>query len=183
MPLDRIRGCRFFGRVLLPLGFAGAAEVEDWMGGPPHPTGVYDSTLADCVVEADSLVKGNSLLSRVVVGQGAVVVGPFIATRLGLCGHFLSAVHHCMYRCHVILSTGNGLVACKGAEGTSFGCGVGQRSMSTKPGPSTPTHTRLTDHKQFITYRWRSTWGRRRRAARWWCTRGRAWSGTCSRRR
>lgn len=73
---DRIRNCRFYGRVLLPGRFAGpGAAVEEGMGPPLHPTGLYDSTLADCLVEPDALVKGNGLLSRVVVGEGAVVVG------------------------------------------------------------------------------------------------------------
>ena len=73
--LDRVRNCRFYGRVLLSGMFCGEVGVEEGMGPPWHPTGVYDSTLADCVVEMEALVKGCGLLSRVVVGEHAVVVG------------------------------------------------------------------------------------------------------------
>jgi hypothetical protein len=70
-PFDpqRIRGCRFHGQVALGR-FTGAAAISD---GVTLPTGVYDSTLIDCVVGDEALVQDVSLLANFVVARKAVL--------------------------------------------------------------------------------------------------------------
>jgi len=65
---DRIRNCRFFGEVSL-----GSFKGEVKLGGVSHPAGVYGSTLSDCAVCDDALVKDVGLASKVVVREGALV--------------------------------------------------------------------------------------------------------------
>lgn len=108
--LERVRNSRLYGRVLLPGRFGGAVEVEEGMGPPGHPTGLYDSTLADCVVGGGALVKGCGLLSRVAVGEGAVVAGNGLVACKG-----------------------------EGEEGaTAFGCGVSRAAATTGGGIFSP---------------------------------------------
>jgi hypothetical protein len=66
---DRVRNCRFHGDVFLGR-FAGAVRLP---GGPEPPAGVYDSTLARCVVGHDALVCAVRMLAGYVVGQGALL--------------------------------------------------------------------------------------------------------------
>jgi hypothetical protein len=65
----RVRHCSFHGTVLLGR-FIGTARVE---AGLELPTGVYNSTLADCVIGPEVLVKDVKLLARYVVRHCAVL--------------------------------------------------------------------------------------------------------------
>jgi hypothetical protein len=65
----RVRGCDFLGEVVLGR-FAGRAKVN---GSQDLPAGLADSTLADCVVGHDVVVRGVRLLANYVVGPGAVI--------------------------------------------------------------------------------------------------------------
>jgi hypothetical protein len=65
-----VRGCRFHGDVALGR-FAGSVPI---LSGLELPTGVYDSTLANCVIGHGALMQNVRLLSNYVVGAGAVLV-------------------------------------------------------------------------------------------------------------
>src|SRR5262249_3586046 len=64
-----IRGCSFHGSVTLGR-FSGRAVVDQ---GVALPTGIYNSTLADCVVGHDALIRDVRLLARYVVSEQAVL--------------------------------------------------------------------------------------------------------------
>jgi hypothetical protein len=66
----RVRSCSFQGDVLLG-AFRGRVRVSE---GVELPAGVSHSTLADCVVGHDALVRGVSLLANYVVAESAVVL-------------------------------------------------------------------------------------------------------------
>ncbi|CAN0134274.1 unnamed protein product [Ascophyllum nodosum] len=72
IPVERIRGCIFHGAVQLG-SLQGAVSLP---GGEhcPHPCGVYNSTLAACVVGDGALIKGCSSISRCVIGPGAILL-------------------------------------------------------------------------------------------------------------
>ncbi len=65
----RIRGCTFRGEVTLGR-FVGLATIGD---GVQLPTGVYASTVVDCAIGDDALVRDVSLLANYVVAERAVV--------------------------------------------------------------------------------------------------------------
>lgn len=65
----RVRGCEFLGEVVLGR-FGGPVRGNDALG---LPAGVANSTLADCVVGHDAVVRNVRLLSNCVVGPGAVL--------------------------------------------------------------------------------------------------------------
>jgi carbonic anhydrase/acetyltransferase-like protein (isoleucine patch superfamily) len=69
-PFDphRIRGCTFSGDVVL-----GRFSARTEIGSVLLPTGVYESTLSDCVIGHDALVHGVRLLAKYVVGPGAIL--------------------------------------------------------------------------------------------------------------
>jgi NDP-sugar pyrophosphorylase family protein len=65
----RVQGCRFHGDVVLGR-FNDHSALET---GVRVPTGVFDSTLADCVIGHNALVRDVKLLANYVVAPGAVV--------------------------------------------------------------------------------------------------------------
>src|SRR6266566_2638626 len=66
----RVRGSHFLGEVVLGR-FAGRVKAGR---GVEVPAGVYNSTLAGCVVGHDALVRDVRLLANYVVGPGAVLL-------------------------------------------------------------------------------------------------------------
>jgi hypothetical protein len=66
----RVRSSSFHGDVVLG-AFRGRCRVAE---GVELPAGVHDSTVADCVIGNDALVRGVKLLAHYVVGAAAVVL-------------------------------------------------------------------------------------------------------------
>jgi NDP-sugar pyrophosphorylase family protein len=65
----RVRGCSFFGEVVLGR-FSGEAVLPN---GVTLPNGLYDSTIVDCVIGENVLVRDVRMLARYVVGAHAVL--------------------------------------------------------------------------------------------------------------
>lgn len=65
---DRIQDCQFLDEVII-----GSLEGEAMLGDVAFPTGIYDSTLSDCVVCDGALVKNVGLMHRIIVREKAVV--------------------------------------------------------------------------------------------------------------
>jgi hypothetical protein len=91
---EHVRHSYLYGNVILG-EFSGQAYLP---GGPKWPAGVYNSTLADCVIGHDALVKDVKLLVNYVVGPGAVLLD---------CGQVT---------CDEFTTFGNGKVLTIGAE-------------------------------------------------------------------
>jgi hypothetical protein len=89
----RVRESDFYGRVVL-----GRFRARDPAGALGLPAGVYRSTLADCVVGHDAVVRDVRLLARCVVGAGAVLLD---------CGRVI---------CDGVTAFGNGAVLSVGPE-------------------------------------------------------------------
>ena len=66
---QRVRHCQFHGNVILGC-FAGALLLPE---GIKLPSGVYHSSLADCIVGDDALVRHVGMLAGYAVGQGAFI--------------------------------------------------------------------------------------------------------------
>lgn len=66
----RVRGCAFYGAVVIGR-FAGRTPLAP---GLELPAGLYDSTLADCVIGHDALVRDVRLLANYVLAATAVVL-------------------------------------------------------------------------------------------------------------
>jgi hypothetical protein len=68
---ERIHRCTFQGTVVLG-PFKGTVPLE---AGVELPTGLYGSTIVDCIITDNALVHDTSLLARCLLGARAVVMG------------------------------------------------------------------------------------------------------------
>jgi len=77
----RVRGCSFFGDVILGR-FSGDADLPQ---GASLPTGVYDSTIVDCIIGHEAMVRNVRMLARYVVCEQAVLFDCSSVTSNGIC--------------------------------------------------------------------------------------------------
>ncbi|CAM9490648.1 unnamed protein product, partial [Hapterophycus canaliculatus] len=73
IPAGRVRGCFFHGPVQLG-DLRGEIDLSSLSEQYSQPCGVYNSTLAWCVVGDGALIKGCNAISRCVVAPGAAVI-------------------------------------------------------------------------------------------------------------